>query len=68
MDAYAPSSAPTAIPLFAPIRLQEFLDKLTQLGAEYGLAISDEPHLFIMEPDDRLLSYAADDESRLILR
>jgi hypothetical protein len=49
-------------------RLSEFLDGLTQLSAECGIGITDAPHLYVMEPEDKLFSYAADDESRLILR
>ena len=48
--------------------LSEFLSGLTKLSAECGIGITDAPHLYIMEPEDRLFSYAADDESRLILR
>jgi hypothetical protein len=44
-----------------------FLAELTELSARYGIAITGDPTLFVMEPEDRAFSYRANDESRLSL-
>ena len=44
-----------------------FLSELSSLSAKYGIAITGEPVLFVMEREDHALSYRADEESRLSL-
>jgi hypothetical protein len=46
--------------------LTGFLIALTALSERYGIAIGDGVELYELEPDDRLSSYHADTEGRLI--
>jgi hypothetical protein len=50
-----------------PEKLTEFLDELSELSAKYGIGITGDPVLFIMEKDDFAFSYRADAESNLTL-
>lgn len=46
-------------------KLTEFLHKLTELSAAYGLAINDGAELYEMEPEDRQYAYITDADSKL---
>ena len=46
-------------------KLQQFVSELTALSHKYGLGITDEPHLFVLESDDASRRYSCDQESRL---
>jgi hypothetical protein len=47
-------------------RCNAFLTDLTQLCARYGIGISGDAVLFVMEPEDFAHRYCADSESRLV--
>jgi hypothetical protein len=45
----------------------EFLAALSELSARYGIGITGDPVLFVMEKDDFAFSYRIDAESNLSL-
>ncbi len=47
--------------------LTAFLAELTHLSRAHGIAISGNPELVLMDPEDAALSYKADADSRLSL-
>lgn len=47
------------------LQLSKFLSELTELSNKYAIAITGEPTLFVMEPEDRQFTYRVDDVSRL---
>jgi len=49
------------------VDLMVFLERLTLLSRECGIAINGNPELVLMDPEDAFLSYKADAESRLSL-
>jgi hypothetical protein len=51
----------------SPEKLYAFLAALSELSAEYGIGISGTPVLFLMEKDDHMFSYRADEASNLTL-
>jgi hypothetical protein len=48
-------------------KLNEFLAALSELSARYGIGITGESVLFVMEKDDLAFSYRVDAESNLTL-
>ena len=50
-----------------PDKINEFLAALTELSASYGIGITGDPIVFIMEKDDFAFSYRVDAESNLSL-
>lgn len=48
--------------------LDEFLRDLTDTCRKHGIGITGEPTLFVMEPADAALEYAADAESKLTVK
>ena len=48
--------------------LNAFTRELADLCRKYGLGITGNPTLFVMEPVDNQLEYHVDDESNLSLR
>ena len=49
------------------IHARQFLNELTELSSKHGIAITGEPVLFVMEPEDRQFSYRMDEQSRVTL-
>lgn len=49
------------------IKTKAFLAELANLSRKHGLAISGDPVLFVMEPEDFHAAYTIDDESKLTL-
>jgi len=45
--------------------LEGFLQKLSELSQQYGIAITGDPVLFVMEQEDYALLYRVDEESAL---
>ena len=50
-----------------PEKLNEFLAALSELSAKYGIGITGDPVLFVMEKDDFAFAYRVDPESNLTL-
>lgn len=53
--------------LSQPDEAQIFVNELAALSHKYGIVISGQPVLFIMEKDDFGLAYEIDDDSNLKL-
>jgi hypothetical protein len=49
------------------LRLELFLSELSRVCCRHGLGITGEPVLFVMEPEDYLFNYRADEQSKLHL-
>jgi hypothetical protein len=58
-----PESSPAA-----ETKVDAFARDLSELGRKYGLGITGQPTLFVMEPVDYQLEYCVDGESKLSLR
>lgn len=48
--------------------LDRFLSELTRVSHDCGIGIVGQPELVVLEREDYLFSYTADNDSRLVLR